>query len=367
MSLSVEAVREALRGVMDPELHQDLVSLGMIGELALNDDVVKLRVDLTTPACPLKDKIEADVRAALEPLGIRELQLEFGAQVRTQSAQQTPLLPGIKNVVAVGAGKGGVGKSTVAVNLAASLARYGASVGLLDADLYGPSMPTMLRLSGPPQVTADKKLLPMEKHGMKVVTMGSFVAADQALVWRGPMLNNALRQFFADVRWGELDYLVIDLPPGTGDVPLSLAQMIPVGAALIVTTPQAVAIDDVRRAKSMFDQLKIPVAGLVENMAGYTPPGSDEVIALFGEGGGERAAQEFGVPFLGSLPIDPSVRICGDEGIPVVLEDEESPVSQALDAMAQGLAGRLSVLAAKGLSPAQPIQVDNSGKPGCAS
>ncbi len=362
-----EAIRDALSAVMDPELNQDLVSLGMVGSLSIQDDLVSLRIDLTTPACPLKDKIESDVRAALNPLGIAQLDLTFGAQVRSQAGGQKPLLPGIKNVIAVGAGKGGVGKSTVAVNLAAALAHYGASVGILDGDLYGPSLPTMLNLSGPPQVTADKKLLPMERHGLKCVTMGSFVAKDQALVWRGPMLNNALLQFFSDVIWGELDYLVIDLPPGTGDIPLSLAQMIPVGAALIVTTPQAVAVDDVRRAKSMFDQLKIPVAGLVENMAGFTPPGSDQVIPIFGEGGGEQAAQEFGVPFLGSLPIDPNVRICGDGGVPVILEDRDSPVSQALDSMARGLAGRLSVLAETGQSPTAPIPVDNSGKPGCAS
>ena len=364
--VTTEAIQGALSQVMDPELNQDLVSLGMIGSLSINDDVVQLRVDLTTPACPLKDKIEADVRAALEPLGISKLDLSFGAQVRNQSSGQAHLLSGIKNIIAVGAGKGGVGKSTVAVNLAASLASYGASVGILDGDLYGPSLPTMLNICGPPQVTADKKLLPIVRHGLKAVTMGSFVAKDQALVWRGPMLNNALRQFFSDVVWGELDYLVIDLPPGTGDIPLSLAQMIPVGAALIVTTPQAVAIDDVRRAKSMFDQLKIPVAGLVENMAGFTPPGSDDIIPIFGEGGGQQAAQEFGVPFLGSLPIDPNVRICGDGGMPVVLEDRESPVSQALDAMARGLAGRLSVLAETGQSPTRPIPVDKSGKPGCA-
>jgi ATP-binding protein involved in chromosome partitioning len=337
MSLTVEIVRQALRGVDDPEIHKDLVSLNMVGDISIDGTAVRLRIDLTTPACPLKGKISGDIDAALLAVGATTVDI----------------------VIAVGAGKGGVGKSTVAVNIAAALAQSGASVGLLDGDIYGPSMPTMLGLTERPKAGADQKILPMHAHGMLCISMGSFVPAEAALIWRGPMLNNALRQFFADVRWGELDYLVIDLPPGTGDVPLSLSQMVNVGAAVIVTTPQDVALADVVRAKTMFDQLKIPVAGLIENMAGFTPPGSDQVIDLFGAGGGEKAAAKLGVPLLGSLPIEPEICVGGDAGTPLVISHPNHPVAQRFTAVAEALAGKLSMLSAS--EPKMPPPAPSEG------
>ena len=361
MSLNETVVRQALQAVNDPEIGKDLVALNMVGKIAINGSSVKVVINLTTPACPLKGKIQDDIEQALAKVGVDEVDIEWGVQMAGQTHQQQSLVPGIGYVIAVGAGKGGVGKSTMAVNLAAGLVRSGARVGLLDADIYGPSIPTMMGLAEKPKAGADKKILPMQAHGMKVISMGSFVDEEAALVWRGPMLNKALRQFFADVRWGELDYLVVDLPPGTGDVPLSIAQMVTVGAAVIVTTPQDVAVADVLRAKTMFDTLKIPVAGVIENMAGFTPPGGGDPIPLFGEGGGEKAAKRLGVPLIGQLPIDRQVSNQGDEGTPVVLADPNSDIALKMLEVAQNVAGRLSVLAIqrKASGGTGSIQVDH--------
>jgi ATP-binding protein involved in chromosome partitioning len=345
MSLTENAVREALRGVDDPEIGKDLVTLNMVGAVVISGTAVTVGIDLTTAACPLKNKIQGDVEAAIIAVGAESVSIDWGVQMAGQMHGEQSLVPGVKYVIAVGAGKGGVGKSTVAVNLAAGLVRSGAKVGLLDADIYGPSIPTMMGLNQKPQAGADKKILPMNAHGMKVISMGSFVEEMAALVWRGPMLNNALRQFFSDVRWGELDYLVIDLPPGTGDVPLSIAQLVTVGAAVIVTTPQDVAVADVLRAKTMFDTLKIPVVGLIENMAGFVPPGGGEPIPVFGAGGGIKAAKRLDIPLLGSLPIDQKISDQGDEGTPMVLADPQSDIALRLLELAQNVAGRLSVLA----------------------
>ncbi len=361
MSLNETIVRQALQTVNDPEIGKDLVTLNMVGKISVSGSAVQVVIDLTTPACPLKGKIQDDIEQALTRVGADQVDIEWGVQLAGQSHQQQSLVPGIGYVIAVGAGKGGVGKSTMAVNLAAGLVRSGARVGLLDADIYGPSIPTMMGLNEKPKAGADKKILPMQAHGMKVISMGSFVDDEAALVWRGPMLNKALRQFFADVRWGDLDYLVVDLPPGTGDVPLSIAQMVTVGAAVIVTTPQDVAVADVLRAKTMFDTLKIPVAGVIENMAGFTPPGGGVPIPLFGEGGGEKAAKRLGVPLIGQLPIDARVSNQGDEGTPVVLADPQSDIALTMLELAQNVAGRLSVLALerKADTGAGSIQVDH--------
>jgi len=345
MTLTEATVREALKGVNDPEIGKDLVALNMVGEISVDGSAVQVRIDLTTPACPLKGKIQGDIEEALSAVGAQSVSIDWGVQMAAQAHSQQSLVPGVRYVIAVGAGKGGVGKSTIAVNLAAGLSRSGARVGLLDADIYGPSIPTMMGLNEKPQAGADKKILPMQAHGMKVISMGSFVDDEAALVWRGPMLNKALRQFFADVRWGDLDYLVVDLPPGTGDVPLSIAQLVTVGAAVIVTTPQDVAVADVLRAKTMFDTLKIPVAGLIENMAGFTPPGGGEPIPVFGQGGGEKAAKRLNVPLIGALPIDQRMSNQGDEGTPMVLADPQSDIALKLLELAQNVAGRLSVLA----------------------
>jgi ATP-binding protein involved in chromosome partitioning len=345
MTLTETNARDALRQVNDPEIGKDLVTLNMVGNIEIKGTNVAVKIDLTTAACPLKGKIQSDVENALKGAGADQVDIEWGVQMAGQKTEEKSLVPGVKYVIAVGAGKGGVGKSTVAVNLAAGLTRSGAKVGLLDADIYGPSIPTMMGLNEKPQAGADRKIIPMNAHGMKVISMGSFVDDEAALVWRGPMLNNALRQFFGDVRWGELDYLVVDLPPGTGDVPLSIAQLVTVGAAVIVTTPQDVAVADVVRAKTMFDTLKIPVAGLVENMAGFTPPGGGDPIPVFGAGGGLKAAERLGVPLIGSLPIDPKMSDQGDEGTPMVLADPQSPLALRLLDLTQKIAGRLSVLA----------------------
>ena len=360
MALDERVVRDALKTVNDPEIGKDLVTLNMVGEIQVEGAFVRAVINLTTPACPLKGKIQGDIEQALTGVGAERVEIEWGVQMAGQRHEQQSLVPGIKYVIAVGAGKGGVGKSTVAVNLAAGLSRSGARVGLLDADIYGPSIPTMLGLNEKPQAGADKKILPMRAHGMKVISMGSFVDDTAALVWRGPMLNNALRQFFGDVRWGELDYLVVDLPPGTGDVPLSIAQMVTVGAAVIVTTPQDVAVADVLRAKTMFDTLKIPVAGLIENMAGFTPPGGGDPIPVFGEGGGRKASERLEVPMLGQLPIEPRLSSQGDEGTPMVLADPQSAIALKLLEVAQNVAGRLSVLALERQAQAQAgsIQVE---------
>ncbi len=278
MSVSERDILAAMSKVMDPELHVDLVKAGMVKDVRVEGDKAKLKIELTTPACPMKGKIQADAEAALKQVpGLKTFDIEWGAQVRSAPAgvggpQGQAILPQVKNVILVGAGKGGVGKSTVSVNLAAALAREGAKVGLLDADFYGPSMPMMTGITEKPVSPDGKTLLPLEKHGLKVMSIGFLVEADQALIWRGPMLHGALMQLMRDVHWGELDYLVLDLPPGTGDVALSLSQSVRAAGAVLVTTPQDVALADVVRAKQMFDKVHIPVLGIVENMSQFVLP-----------------------------------------------------------------------------------------------
>nr|MDQ3396446.1 Mrp/NBP35 family ATP-binding protein [Deinococcota bacterium] len=305
-----ETVIEALRGVDDPELHKDLVSLGMVNKITIEAGRVAVKIDLTTPACPLKGKIEGDVRAALFAVpGVTAVEVSFGAQVR---GSEQSAIPGIKNIIAVGSGKGGVGKSTVAANLAASLALEGAIVGLLDADIYGPSQAKMFGLEGSRLMADDKKnILPLETMGVKVLSIANLVEAGQALTWRGPILHGTIQQFLKQTHWGELDYLIVDLPPGTGDVQLSLTQLASVTGAVLVTTPQDVALLDVRRAYTMFRKTHVPVLGVVENMAYYAlPDGSRDYI--FGTGGAMRFAEEERLAVLGSIPIHRKVRESGD-------------------------------------------------------
>jgi len=248
------------------------------------------------------------------------------------------LIPQVKHAILVASGKGGVGKSTVAVNLAVALGQQGAKVGLLDADIYGPSIPIMMGISEPPVLTADKRIQPLPGHGIDVMSIGYLVDPDSAMIWRGPMLNGAVVQLLRDVAWGARDYLVVDLPPGTGDVQLTIAQRIPVTGAVVVTTPQAVALADVIRAKHMFDKVNIPTLGLVENMASFVCPNCDAVHDIFARGGGERAARDLQIPFLGSIPIDPRIRAGGDEGSPMVIAHPDSPASKAMRAIAARLA-----------------------------
>lgn len=345
--LSERDVMAALSKVNDPELHRDLVSLGMVQNVRITDGTVKLRIDLTTPACPMKDRIKADVEGALLAVpGVKAVELEWGSQVRRSSkGAQGDFIPGVKNVILVGAGKGGVGKSTVALNLAAALRLEGATVGLLDADFYGPSMPLMTGLSGKPQSKDGKTLEPLGAHGLQVMSIGFLVEPDQAMVWRGPMLHSAITQLLRDVNWGELDYLVLDLPPGTGDIPLSLSQLVKAAGIVLVSTPQDVALLDVVKAKSMFDRVSVPVLGIVENMSEFVCPHCEESTAIFDTGGAGRAAEAMGIPLLGKIPLDLAIRMGGDKGTPVTVEYPDSPQAQAFREMARNIAGRVSVQA----------------------
>jgi ATP-binding protein involved in chromosome partitioning len=342
------AVLERLRSVMDPEIPRDIVSLGMVKGVLVEGGVARIAVELTTPSCPLKDRIRSEVEAAARLVpGIASVEVAFTASV----AARGPGLPlpnqarlgSIRNVVAVASGKGGVGKSTVASNLALALAADGSAVGLLDADIYGPSQPLLFGLTGIEPVVKEGKIHPPVAHGIAVMSMGFLVKDGQSVVWRGPMIHKALAQFFDDVAWGPLDYLVVDLPPGTGDAQLSLCQLVPMSGAVMVTTPQEVALIDVRKGADMFRRLKVPVLGLVENMSWFVCPCCGTRSDIFDHGGGEREAERWGVPFLGGIPIDPRVRQGGDAGVPVILSHPESESAAAFRAVARAVAGRVSV------------------------
>lgn len=340
-TLDEAAVIDALRGVNDPELHKDLVSLGMVSKVTVSGGRVDLTIDLTTPACPLKGKIEADVRAALGKLaGVEAVQITFGSQVRATTQHA---LPGVKNIVAIGSGKGGVGKSTIAANVAVSLALDGAQVGLLDADIYGPSQAKMFNVAGQ-RLMADeaKNIIPLRNYGVKLISIANLVEDGQALTWRGPILHGTLSQMLQQTVWGELDYLLVDLPPGTGDVQLSLSQLVPLTGAVLVTTPQEVALMDVRRAYTMLRKIHVPILGVIENMAYYElPDGTRDYI--FGQGGAAQLAAKEHLTLLGEIPITRRLRESGDGGMPIVLADPESPEALALRAAARLLAGRISV------------------------
>ena len=342
--VSREAVLAALSKVQEPELHKDLVTLNMIRDLEINGGKVSFTVMLTTPACPLRGRIENEARQAVRSVaGVQSVQIRMDASVPSDGRARGILKLPIHNVIAVASGKGGVGKSTVAVNIAVALAQSGARVGLLDADIYGPNVPTMMGARHlPPQ--DGEKITPAQAHGVVLMSIGFMVKPDQPLIWRGPMLHSAIRQFLGDVDWGELDYLIVDLPPGTGDAQLSLAQSIPLSGGLIVTLPQAVSIEDARRGLEMFRQLSIPVLGVVENMSYLDLPDGTR-MDIFGMGGGQKLAKMAGVPFLGDIPMDPAVRVGGDQGKPIVMSAPESSSARALQSLAGQLAARLSVAA----------------------
>ncbi len=348
--VSPEAVLAALATVQDPELGRDLVSLGMIRDLHIEGPRVRFTVVLTTPACPLRHQIETDAVRAVEAIpGVQEVVVNWDAQVRPDNRLAGRIQIGVRNAVAVGSGKGGVGKTTIAVNLAASLAQQGACVGLMDADLYGPNVPMMMGVpDARPRATPDNRIEPILAHGVRLMSIGFLIDDTTPVVWRGPMLHSAIRQFLSDVDWGELDYLIIDLPPGTGDVQITLSQAIPLTGAVVVTTPQAVAAADVLRAVAMFQlpDLGVPVLGVVENMSGFVAPDTGQRYDIFGEGGGAEIARRSGIPFLGSVPIDPELRQAGDQGRPVVVFRPDSPSGRALTEIAQRLAAAISVLVA---------------------
>lgn len=346
-NISQADVLAALSKVDDPELHQDLVSLNMIQNVKIEHGNVSFTVVLTTPACPLKHQIESEAKAAVSALpGVKSVQVNFDS-IADDPSRGLIHLP-IKYTIAIGSGKGGVGKSTVAVNLAVSLAQNGARVGLLDADVYGPNIPTMMGVDNQPEIV-DEKIIPAEAHGVKLMSIGFFVKPNQPLIWRGPMLHTAIRQFLTDVNWGELDYLIVDLPPGTGDAALSLAQSLPLNGSVIVTLPQDVSLEDARRGLEMFRQLDVAVLGVVENMSYLDLPDGTR-LDIFGAGGGERLAREAKVEFLGAIPIDPQVRQGGDAGKPVVISNPDSPVSFALRHISAKIGAKVARTAEHGKS-----------------
>jgi ATP-binding protein involved in chromosome partitioning len=350
--LDSQAVLDVLRPVEDPELRKSLVDLNMIRNVRVEGGKVSFSLILTTPACPLREFIVEDCKRAVNTLpGVTEVQVDVGAELpKAKSLPDREGVPGVKHILAVSSGKGGVGKSTVSVNLAVALAQMGAKVGLLDADIYGPNTPTMLGLSqaqvGVQPGAKGDILEPAFNHGVKLVSMAFLIDPDQPVIWRGPMLNGIIRQFLYQVNWGELDYLVVDMPPGTGDAQLTMAQAVPMSGAVIVTTPQTVALLDARRGLKMFEQLGVPIIGIVENMSYFVPPDMpDKSYDIFGSKGGQNTATELGLPLLGCVPLEIPVREGGDRGLPIVVGDPNCASAKALVAIAQQVAARISVMA----------------------
>lgn len=341
--ITKELVLSALSKVQEPELHEDLVTLGMVRDIAIDGEKVSFTVMLTTPACPMRGKIEKESREAVLAVGAKEVKVKLDSDVPNDGRMRGLMNMPIRNAIAVASGKGGVGKSTVAVNLAVALAKSGARVGLMDADIYGPNVPTMMGAPRMPSPVGNR-LIPAETYGVKMMSMGFLTKPGQPLIWRGPMLNSAIRQFLSDVEWGELDYLVIDLPPGTGDAPLSLAQSLPLTGVVIVTLPQAVSLEDASRGLEMFRTLNVPILGVIENMSYLTLPDGSK-MDVFGQGGGEKLAKTYDVPFLGGVPMNPNVRIGGDNGKPIVVSEPESDAAKALQALAESIAAKVSVAA----------------------
>jgi ATP-binding protein involved in chromosome partitioning len=345
MAVEQGAVLDALKVVRDPDLNRDIVSLGFIKELVIRDGDVAFTIELTTPACPVKDQMRDQARAAvLQLAGVSSVDVKLSARVREAVGGEGGRQPvaGVKNVIAVGAGKGGVGKTTLSVNLAIALAKSGSRVGLIDADIYGPNVPIMLGLKT--QLATDgQKIIPAEKYGLQVISMGFLTEDDAPIIWRGPMLHSALQQFFREVRWLDLDYLVVDMPPGTGDVALTLGQTVPVAGAVVVTTPQQVSLADTKRAVAMYKKLNIPTLGLVENMSYFACPGCQKESDIFGTGGGENLAASLGVPFLGRIPLYQPIREGGDSGVPLMIAEPDAPAARAITLAGERLAAQVSI------------------------
>jgi ATP-binding protein involved in chromosome partitioning len=359
MAISVEAAKSAIGRVEDPELHRSLADVGMVGDVSVEGDTVSATITLTTPACPFKARIADDVTAALRAAGAGRVTIHWSSNVPERNILADDPCPGVRNIVLVMSGKGGVGKSTVAANLTLALARKGARVGLLDADMYGPSVPTMLGVMGRPTSVDGQRFLPLERFGVKLMSIGFLLEdARQAVVWRGPMIQNALLQFMKDVDWGTLDYLILDLPPGTGDITLTISQKLRTTGALIVTTPQEVALQDVYKSVSMAQKVGIPILGVVENESYFVCDGCDKRHELFGSGGGQKIAEFADAPLLGQIPLDPSVREWGDAGTPVVQAAPDSPIGRAFTEVAERLAAKVSV---HDLSRGGSLRIDRSG------
>jgi len=343
-----DAILNALRVVVDPDLRRDIVTLGFVKDVVADGGQVSLTIELTTPACPVKDQLRDQAVAAVQALpGVTKANVHMTAKVRSASAPETGKtpVPGVKNVIAVGAGKGGVGKTTVSVNLALALAKCGSRVGILDGDIYGPNVPIMMGLTKTQLTTNGKQIVPAEKYGVQVVSIGFMTDDDSPVIWRGPMLHSAIGQFFKEVAWNDLDYLIVDMPPGTGDVALSLSQTVPVVGSVVVTTPQQVSLADSRRAIRMYQKLSIPTIGMVENMSYYTCTNCHHEADIFGHGGGEQLAQEMNVPFLGRLPVYQPIREGSDRGVPLVEAEPASAAARAFFALAERTAAQVSMSA----------------------
>jgi len=362
MAITKEQVKDALSNVIDPDLGKDIVTLNMVKDIIIQEKYVSFTVELTTPACPMKDQIKRACENAITEMVDKDAVLDVNMESnvsknRTQGQGDQELLPGVKNIIAVASGKGGVGKSTVAANLAAGLARTGAKVGLLDTDIYGPSIPTMFDVHERPNITTKKKLIPIEKYGVKLLSMGFLVDTDQAMVWRGPMVTSAVKQFMQDAEWGELDYMVLDLPPGTGDIQLTIVQTVPLTGAVIVSTPQNVALDDARKGVAMFKKVNVPVLGMIENMAYFTPPElPDKKYYIFGQSGARKLAEKMGTTFLGEIPIEQGLRESGDNGKPIVLDEISSPSSQAFVEISNRVAQQISIRNAD-MEPTEKVEI----------
>jgi ATP-binding protein involved in chromosome partitioning len=347
--ISEQNVLDALRQIKDPDLHKDIVTLGFIKDLKIEGGAISFRIVLTTPACPVKEEMESSAREFVSALpGVTSVNVTMDAEVpKGRGLGDKVTMPGVRNIIAVSSGKGGVGKSTVAVNLAVSLALDGARVGLMDMDVYGPNVPLMLGAGEARPEVEDGKLLPIEAYGVKLMSMAVLQPGDKPMIVRGPILHGLVKQFLTDVKWGELDYLIVDMPPGTGDVQLSLAQLVPVQGAVLVTTPQEVAVMDVRRALRMFETVAVPVLGVVENMSYFIAPDTGIRYNIFGEGGGQKLAETYGVPFLGTVPLGLEVREGGDSGVPVVVGQPDSPQALAFRKVAEEVARQVSIEAMK--------------------
>ncbi len=347
--VTVDEVINALRSVKDPELNKDIVSMGMVKDLSIEGGEVKFTLELTTPACPYNSEIEQEVRERIKALGVEPVIRVTARVMEGRAVNASEILAGVKNVIAVASGKGGVGKSTVAVNLAYALASTGARVGLLDADIYGPSVPLMLGLTPGLMVNSENRIVPQQIHGIKVISMGLVTTRGEENVgiWRGPIISGIIKQFLTDVEWGELDYLIVDLPPGTGDAPLTLAQTIPITGVVIVTTPQDVAMNIARKSALMFRKLNIPIIGVVENMSYFICPHCNKESKVFGYAGEEKIEERFGAPLLGDIPLHTSIMEGSETGKPIMLLEPDSPYAKAVETIARRVAGRVSVIAAE--------------------